>query len=271
MSRRRAAPRRAAGTRARAPQEEARALRAVAAVLGGLGLLGAVALGPAALETLRVRLRAEPFLLERVAARGLDRLPAETVAGVLALGAGVPLVDLDPAGLEARLAAHPWIARATAVRWPPDTLLVRIHEREALAVTRAGAPPLLHAVDASGTAFAPAGPGDAARLVEIVLDAPPAVGEADARLVEALALAASLRAHGLAVPDRVTLGLPGHAAGAELRLRGLAPAVRLARAEPGDALRRLAGLLAAGLPATVRAEHIDLRFAGRAVLSDGGG
>ena len=268
--RRQRAERRVPGTRARGPAPEpGRLERHLAAAFGVLALLAAVAAAPHALDFAQLRARQAPFLLETVQVHGLGRLEAGEVVATLALEPGIPLVDLAPRELEARLAEHPWIAGATVVRWPPDALRVRIQERVPLAVAPVEGDAALHAVDETGTAFAPATPEDVARLVAIGLASPPVMGEPDPRLMEALALAAALRARGLEVPRRVTLGLPERERSAEIRLRGLRPAIWLERAEPGPQLDRLALLLAAHVEKTVDAQLIDLRFGDRIVLREG--
>lgn len=261
---------RIAGTRARGPAPEpGRLARGLRVFAGVLLLLGAVAVAPHAWDAAVVAVREPPFLLSEVTVRGARRLSAEEVVAILAAKPGTPLVDLDVAALEARLAGHPWIAEATVVRWPPDALRVRVRERVPLAVTEAGDPAVPHGVDATGRAFAPASESDVLRLVAIALDAPPAIGEPDPRLLEALRLAAALRERGLEVPRRVRLGLPGRARSAELRLRGFAPAIWIERAAPEPQLDRLALLLAANVDPAVHAGVIDLRFGDRAVLRGG--
>jgi cell division protein FtsQ len=235
-------------------------------VLAGLG---AIWIAPHAVDHAKVRVRQAPFRLARVEIQGLDRVPAAELREALAPAHDVPLVDLDVAALEARLEAHPWIARATILRWPPDALRVRVEERRPLAVTPAGDDATLYGVDASGRAFAPAGAEDVKRLVAVALASPPVVGEPDPRLAEALALAAGLRERGLEVPRRVTLGLPDREASAEIRLRGFAPAIFIEREGAARQLDRLATLLASNVPAVPTARVIDLRFDGRAVLWGG--
>jgi len=258
------------GTRARGPEPEAGALaRHLAIVPGVLALLGAIAVAPHALDEASRRLRAAPFLVERIELQGLERVAATELREALAPARGVPLVDLDVASLVGSVEAHPWVAEAAALRWPPDTLRVRVVEREPLAVTAAGEAGALHAVDRTGTAFAPAAEPDATRLVAIAFDPPARVGEPDPRLLEGLRLAARFGARGMEVPRRVTLGLPGRAASAELRLRGFAPAIFIQRDAPEAQLDRLARLLRANVGPALVARVIDLRFDGRAVLWEG--
>ena len=261
---------RAAGTRARVPQAEpARPLRLVVGVGIALGLAGLVAFGPEGWHELRTRSHAAPFLVETLAVRGLERVSPDEVRELAALNPGAPLLDLEVDAAAERLRGHPWIADATVVRWPPDTVLVAVREHRALAVTRAGDPARPHAVNADGIAFAPASDADAERLVEIVVSPVATVGEPDPRLAEGLRLAATLPERGLGVPGRITLGLPERDASAELILRGFPARVRIERAEAAQQLDRLATLLAAGLPRSAEASSIDLRFADRAVLAGG--
>ncbi|NNL64840.1 MAG: hypothetical protein HKP30_01225, partial [Myxococcales bacterium] len=89
------------------------------------------------------------------------------------------------------------------------------------------------------------------------------------RLIEALQIAASLRARGLAVPRQLRLGLPQRMQSAELRLRGFAPAVWIERTRFEEQLDRLATLLTSSLAVASEATVIDLRFQDRAVLWSG--
>jgi hypothetical protein len=263
-------PGRMAGTKARGPAPEpSRIGRNLAIAPGVLALLGAIYVAPHALDHGRLRIRQAPFQVEHVVVQGLERIPLEELRGVLAPARGVPLVDLDAAPIERQLAAHPWVAEVTTLRWPPSTLKVRVVERTALAVTAAGGDGEPHAVDLTGMAFAPASETDVAHLVAIALASPAPVGEPDARLAEALALAARFQTRGLEVPRRVTLGLPDREASAELRLRGFAPAIFIERDAPAAQLDRLAQLLSANVAPAMTARVIDLRFDGRAVLWDG--
>jgi hypothetical protein len=66
------------------------------------------------------------------------------------------------------------------------------------------------------------------------------------------------------------MGAAGREQSVELRLRGLAPAIWIEREHAEAQLDRLATLLAASLWATVRADVVDLRFEGRAVLRSAG-
>lgn len=264
-----AAPRQP-GTRARGPgPEPSRLGRQLAVVPLVLAVLGAVYAAPHAAAWTRTRIRQEPFRVERITVQGLERVEAAALRERLAAAQGAALVDLDVAALEAAIEAHPWIAEATVLRWPPDGLRLRVEEHEPLAVTAAGEPGRLHVVNATGTAFAPASQDDVARLVALAVDPPAQVGAPDPRLVEGLRLAAGLHDRGLEVPRRVTLGLPERAASAELRLRGFAPAIFVERGVPEAQLDRLATLLAANVGPAVTARVIDLRFEGRAVLWGG--
>jgi len=261
---------RMAGTKARGPSpERGRLARHAAVAPGVLAVLAVIYLAPHGAAWARARLRQAPFLVERVEVQGLERIAAAELYDALAPARGVALVDLDGAAIAGALGEHPWVAQATTLRWPPDTLRVRVVERVPLAVTRAGEAARPYAVDRTGTPFAPASHEDVARLVAIDLPSPARPGEPDPRLVEALHIAARLRGRGLEVPRRVTLGLPERDASAELRLRGFAPAIFIERDAAASQLDRLARLLAAHVGPAMTARVIDLRFAGRAILWDG--
>lgn len=261
---------RMAGTRARGPTPEPPRIRHHLAVVSGVLLvLGTIAASPHLFGRAQVAVREAPFLLEKVHTRGLDRVPAGEIAARVASAPGTPLVDLDTGAIEARLESHPWIAAANVARQPPGTLRIHVEEHVPLAVTPLSGTGAPHVVNQAGVPFAPAAGDDVDRLVAIVLDPPPVRDESDPRLVEALRIAASLRARGLAVPRQLRLGLPRRDQSAELRLRGFAPAVWIDRVRHDEQLDRLATLLTASLAAASEATVIDLRFQDRAVLWSG--
>lgn len=211
------------------------------------------------------RLQQEGLALRRISVEGARRVAPAEIAAAAGVRAGTPLLDVDVAAVETRLAEHPWIARARAVRLPPEQLLISVAERVPLAIAVAG-----HGdgwlVDASGTAFARAGAADVGRLPLLRGEQALRVGEADPALAEGVALALALSRRGFRTSAEIALARQGDPDGLALRLAGTAPRIVLGSGELDGKLERLRALLAAGLPQTEAASDIDLRFADRAVL-----
>jgi hypothetical protein len=154
------------------------------------------------------------------------------------------LVDVDPEALTAKLAPHPRIARVRALRIPPDRLLVAVDERVPLGVLEGSG----DGFDAAGERF-PLAAGEADGLARVSGDS----------VVAAQVLEAA-RARGLAI-DAVEAGKSGvrfRPAGREVLVRVGADA-----ASGLDAWLRVA---ASGLDRTHRANEVDVRFRGSAVL-----
>ncbi len=232
---------------------------ALAVVAGGIA-------GPPAVTLIGEVLRRPPFRVEAVAVRGARRLSPADVVRASGLVPDTPLLDVDAAALEARIAALPAVARAHVLRLPPSRILVGVAERVARGVAAAGPEGLAHVVCARGVPFALATRAERARLPLLAGIPPAPVGEPSPGLREALAIADALSAAGFARPSRVDLGPESPPGAAALRLPGLAARVVLDRGDPAEAAARLAHLVALEPDLAAAATSIDLRFAGRAVL-----
>jgi hypothetical protein len=118
------------------------------ALRAALGL-AAVSVG-SALVTVALLARPDQMLVEVVRFEGIERAGASELRHLVDVRNGTRVWELDPEAVAAKVTAHPWVHEATArVDWP-DTLVVEVVEREAVAV--------LHAdralyVDAEGTPF----------------------------------------------------------------------------------------------------------------------
>lgn len=127
-------------------------LRALGGVLAVVGVAGVVAWGARRYVTTSPR-----FAVQQIVVRGARlRAPAELAAEAgLAPGENVFLLDLDRA--QRRLAADPWLARATLSRRLPGTVHVDVEERQAAALVAAGDTFL---ATAAGEVFKKLEPGD---------------------------------------------------------------------------------------------------------------
>ncbi len=204
--------------------------------------------------------------LHAIGVQGARHLSAAGVAALTGAASGVPLADVDVRAVEDRLRAHPWIAEAAALAWPPNRLLVGIRERTPEAIAELGAGREPHFVDAAGVPFAPARGAPREALPRLVVAREFEPGRPHAALAAAVRVAHSLPPLGLALPVSVGISEEGDPDGFVLRLRGFPARIVLGVGDLGPKLSRLASLLAAGVREAARAESIDVRFADRAVL-----
>ena len=215
---------------------------------GGL----AVETGSAELPSASVgeALRGPRFQLRRVEFTGLHALAPRDLSGALALRGAGALIDVDPDALCARVEAHRRVERCTAMRLPPDRLLVDIEER--VPVARLGT--TAYGVDAQGERL-PLLPGERGETE--------ALPRIDGEPAWALPLVAAANARGLELasvdaraPDDLLVALPGRAT-----------RLRVGR-DLDRALRNWSEIRQRGLARDWAPREIDLRFGGGAVLRD---
>jgi len=124
-------------------------LRAVAATLAAS--VAGVVLGGA------LTVRPDHMLVEHVRFEGHDEAGAAELRHLLDLRNGTRVWEVDAEALAARAASHPWVAHADVrVEWP-DTVVVEVVERQAVAVLLADRALYL---DADGEPFLGARAGD---------------------------------------------------------------------------------------------------------------
>jgi len=71
--------------------------------------------------------------LENVDVVGRHRQSAASILAALGVKRGMPMLEIDLAAAQARLQALPWVRRAEVERQLPDTLFIRLTEREPFA------------------------------------------------------------------------------------------------------------------------------------------
>lgn len=204
--------------------------------------------------------------LSAIHVRGARRLSAAEVAAATGVAPGTPLAHVDAGVAAARLAEHPWVAEAHALRLATGDLLVEVVERvpAALALTPRGGEAF--AVDEAGTAFAAAEPGDHADLPRLHGVAALNPGEPNPVLARAVQLAHRMGELGFDAPVEIEIPAPGDREGFAVHLPGLTPRIVLGNDDLDERLARLRRLLDAGLPDLSSATSVDLRFADQAVL-----
>lgn len=71
--------------------------------------------------------------LDKVEVEGRDRQSKESILEALEVRQGMPMLDIDLAAAQARLEALTWVRSAEIERRMPDTLFIKIEERQPLA------------------------------------------------------------------------------------------------------------------------------------------
>jgi len=199
-----------------------------------------------------------------VEVQGAGRLSGVEVARAAGVAVGDGYRAADPHQLAQALGENAWIAEAHAARLPLGTVVLRVREREPLAVIEARGGPL--GVDADGRPFAVLDAREAQDLPRLRCESTPPPGEADARLAEAIRVARSLPQRGLALPREIALGSEGDPEGLVLRLPGIDARFVLGSEDLDARVGMMAELLAKRPAEVADAARVDLRFAGQAVL-----
>ena len=94
--------------------------------------------------------RSPRFALRTVRVRGLQRATEHELLRLANVGPGANLWSLDPTAVGQAMSAHPWVSSVEVTRSLPDTLVLRVEEREPVALAALGD---LYVVDAQGVPF----------------------------------------------------------------------------------------------------------------------
>jgi cell division protein FtsQ len=200
-----------------------------------------------------------------VEVQGAAHLTRVEVAQAAGIAVGDGYVAADPRRLAGSLRRNAWVAEAQAARLPGGTVVLRIRERQPLAVIDGRGGPL--GVDADGRPFAVLEPGDAKNLPRLRCESAPPPGEPDPRIAEAIRVARSFPSRGLALPREIALGRESDPEGLVLRLPGIEARFVLGEKDLDARVGMLAELLAKRPAEVADAASVDLRFAGQAVMS----
>jgi cell division protein FtsQ len=201
----------------------------------------------------------------KVEVLGAGHLSTGEIARAARIGLGDGYSAAEPRRLTRALGENAWIAEAQAARLPGGTVVLRVREREPLAVIEARSGPL--GVDAEGRPFAVLDASEAKDLPRLRCAETPPPGEADARLAEAIRVARSLPARGLAMPREIALGPERDPEGLVLKLPGVEARFVLGAEDLDARVGMMAELLAKRPAEVAEAASVDLRFAGQAVFS----
>ncbi len=251
--------------RNRRSEPERRSLPVPRAVwlLGALGL--ALASGAWIGDDALAQLGEAGWQVSAIEVQGAAHLSGAEVARAAGIAVGDSYTLADPRRLAGSLRQNAWIAEAGAARLPGGTVVLRVREREALAVIEGRGGPL--GVDADGRPFAVLEPRDAVDLPRLRCESTPPPGEADPRIAEAIRVARSFPSRGLALPREIALGSERDPEGLVVRLPGLEARFVMGAQDLDARVGMLAELLAKRPAEVAEATSVDLRFAGQAVLS----
>jgi cell division protein FtsQ len=193
---------RQSGTQMRtAPLRRRRRRQALAALalLGLAGLGGGVwlvrggilaALAEAAGERLALAGKSLGLAVDSVAVEGRARVSRETVLKAIGVERGTPILAVDLAQAKARLEALPWVRSASVERRLPQTIFVRLTERQPLAFWQRQGKLVL--VDRDGKTITDENLDSFGALIVLVGDDAPAKGAA---LLDMLATEPALARH----------------------------------------------------------------------------
>jgi cell division septal protein FtsQ len=203
--------------------------------------------------------------VSKIEVQGATHLTGPEIAQAARIALGDGYNAADPRRLAGSLRQNAWIAEAGAARLPGGTVVLRVREREPLAVIEGRGGPL--GVDAEGRPFAVLDPSQAQNLPRLRCENTPPPGEADPRIAEAIRVARSFPSRGLALPREIALGKEQDPEGLVLRLPGMEARFVFGAKDLDARVGMLAELLAKRPAEVAEAASVDLRFLGQAVLS----
>lgn len=109
--------------------------------------------------------------IDEIYVEGRNRAPSHELLSALGLSRGDPILDVDAGAAKVRLEAVGWVSSATVERRLPDTLYVRIRERQPTALWQLDGK--LRVVDMSGAVITGTDVGRYAHLPHIVGEGAP--------------------------------------------------------------------------------------------------
>jgi cell division protein FtsQ len=198
------------------------------------------------------------FAVKAIEIVGATHTPRAAIDAVTNQYIGTNLFRIDIARLQADLRRLGWVKRIEAEKKLPDTLRIRIVEREAVALAVAGG--RMTYVDEDGIAFAELSPsvGD--------IDLPIITNAAGAELARCVALVRELRARDPQIYSRISEVKPVAPNGFALFDRELGAFVYAEEGDLSAKWRDLYAIAHAEHLGVREIEYADLRFAGRIVV-----
>jgi cell division protein FtsQ len=132
-------------------------------VLVGLVILGVVGhrlSGPMVIAAASLRdfvVESAYFSVREIQVRGGEKVSGNEIVAIAGLSKGMNIWKIDPAGIERKIAKHPWVRRVLVHREFPRRITIDVEERTPRAIVAIGK---LYYVDADGVIFTEVKAGD---------------------------------------------------------------------------------------------------------------
>lgn len=97
------------------------------------------------------------FSLREIRVRGGEKVGGSEVVAMAGLSHGMNIWKIDPAGIETKVASHPWVKRVLVRREFPHRIVIEVEERVARGIVVVGK---LYYVDLEGFVFKEVGEGE---------------------------------------------------------------------------------------------------------------
>ncbi|HVS33434.1 MAG TPA: FtsQ-type POTRA domain-containing protein [Thermoanaerobaculia bacterium] len=198
------------------------------------------------------------FAVRNVEVLGTVRSSAEDVALLEAQYEGRNLFKIDIARLQEDVRRLPWVSRITVEKKLPDTLRIRVVEREPVALVQNGG--TLRYVDGQGTPFADLSPSAGNPDLPLIREA------GGAELLRSVELIGRLRESDPALYSRISDLMPIAPDGFAIHDRELGGLVLANAADISEKWRSLYGIARADRLAHGSIQYADLRFTDRIVI-----
>lgn len=170
-------------------------------------------------------------------------VPVDRLQELLAIEPGTNILSVEPEALQAKIAAEPWVKRASVERSLPDTLIVEVEEHEAAAVLLSG---YFYLIDREGVPFKRLAEGERGELPVISGVDREQLVAGDARAKQAIERGlAALTAYQAAPRPRLSEVHVDEGGAVALYAAKTGAVLRLGRGEPADKLARYDALRAA--------------------------
>jgi cell division septal protein FtsQ len=101
------------------------------------------------------------FAVREIQVRGSDKLGGSEIVSMAGLKRGMNIWRIDPAGIERKVAKHPWVRRVLVRREFPGRVVIEVEERAAKAIVALGK---LYYVDSEGAVFKEVGAGESVKF-----------------------------------------------------------------------------------------------------------
>jgi cell division protein FtsQ len=164
------------------------------------------------------------FAVREIQVRGSDKVGGSEIVSMAGLKHGMNMWKIDPAGIEKKVAKHPWVRRVLVRREFPRRVVIEVEERTPKAIAALGK---LYYVDSDGAVFKEVGAGESVKFPLLTGLRPEELGNSSAasrkRIQDAVRLAdlmatdsRTLSEIHFAAPDRLVLYTTAYPVGLQM-------------------------------------------------------